>query len=130
MEAASKQVEWELDLSEIARIWTNGCILRSPLMERLVDWMRTDVQLLEHEDVQEILKNSEAALNEVLDVARGRGVPVPVFSAAQQYWLGMSTGQSTANLVQAQRDFFGAHGYQRVDRPATETFHTQWTTKE
>lgn len=130
MQEASDRLQWHLDLSEIARIWTHGCIIRSRLMERLVDWMKTDAQLFDHEEIQRLLQASEHALNDVLEVARGRGVAVPVFCAAQQYWLGMSTGQSNANLIQAQRDLFGAHRYQRIDRPADQTFHTQWTDKQ
>jgi len=130
LRAASDDHQWNLDLSQIARIWTNGCIIRSRLMVQLIDWLRPQTSLLRHPEVHQLLQGSEYALNDVLETARERGIAVPVLCAAQQYWFGMSTGQSTANLIQAQRDLFGAHRYQRIDRPSDQTFHTQWIDKQ
>ncbi len=129
LKAGSDDHHWNLNLSEIARIWTNGCIIRSELMVQLIDWLQAQTQLFRHPEVHQLLKDSEYALDVVLETAREHGVAVPVFCAAQQYWYGMSTGRSTANLIQAQRDLIGAHRYQRIDRPADQTFHTQWTDK-
>jgi 6-phosphogluconate dehydrogenase len=129
LQAGSDDHQWGLDLSEIARIWTNGCIIRSRLMEQMIEWLKPQTQLLRHPEVHQILKESEYALDVVIETARKLGVAVPVLCAAQQYWYGMSTGQSTANLIQAQRDLFGSHRYQRVDAPGNKTFHTQWTDK-
>jgi 6-phosphogluconate dehydrogenase len=129
LQAGSDDHQWDLNLSELARIWTNGCIIRSRLMEQMIEWLKPQTQLLRHPEVHQMLKESEYALDVVLETARELGVAVPVLSAAQQYWYGMSTGQSTANLIQAQRDLFGSHRYQRVDGPENKTFHTRWTDK-
>lgn len=129
LQAGSDDHQWYLNLSELARIWTNGCIIRSRLMEQMIEWLKPQTQLLRHPEVHQMLKESEYALDVVLETARELGVAVPVLSAAQQYWYGMSTGQSTANLIQAQRDLFGSHRYQRVDGPENKTFHTRWTDK-
>lgn len=126
MQHASEQYQWELSLPEIARIWTNGCIIRSALMEKSVSWLREKPQFLEHEAVLGLLRDNEAAVTEVLRYGLDTRIALPAFSAACQYWTGMTTERLPAHLIQAQRDYFGAHTYQRTDAPAGKFFHTNW----
>ena len=125
--AASKEYEWELNLSEIARIWTNGCIIRSKLMEDLVEKFKGQQQhLLMHDEVIGEVSNKRKALTKIVGEALNGGFPVPVMSAAANYLLSFTSEQSSANMIQAQRDYFGAHTYERTDKPRGEFFHTDW----
>lgn len=124
---ASQEYNWAIDLSEIARIWTNGCIIRSSLMEKLAGVLRSDIPLLQQDEIVHDMNTCISDLKNVVSEGLLAGCALPVLSAALNYFLGYTSGQSPANLIQAQRDYFGAHTYQRVDRPLTEHFHTQWT---
>lgn len=126
LERASAEYDWDLNLSEIARIWTNGCIIRSTLMERLVKILTKKVPVLQHPDIVNQMKNAVKDLSKSVSAGLLNGHPLPVLSASLNYFLSYTSGQSPANLIQAQRDYFGAHTYQRVDKPLTEHFHTEW----
>lgn len=126
MHAVSEQLNWELNFSEIARIWTNGCIIRSELMEELVDIYRKDLRLLMAPPIVEKIRNSRQGFAAVVALGLQYGIPLPVLSSALNYFLGYSTADSAANLIQAQRDYFGAHTYRRKDKPDGEYFHTNW----
>jgi 6-phosphogluconate dehydrogenase len=125
---ASKTYEWELNLSEIARIWTNGCIIRSSFMEDLINILKEkpSENVLMHSEIISLIKNSEVALTGIVGQALQAGYPLPVLSSAANYLLSFTSGQSSANMIQAQRDFFGAHTYERTDEPRGKFFHTQW----
>ncbi len=125
---ASKEYNWDLNLSEISRIWTNGCIIRSAFMEELVEiFKETPGQnLLLNKTIIQRMKNCTNELASVTAVALQLGSPLQVSSAAINYFLSYTSGQSSANMIQAQRDYFGAHTYERKDRPRGEFFHTQW----
>ena len=125
---ASQNYEWNLDLPEIARIWTNGCIIRSGLMEQLSNDLGglEGRSLLEHPAIVQKLQGYSTAMRHMCAEALQHGFSVPVSSAALNYFLGFTSGQLPANLIQAQRDYFGAHTYQRTDRSQDETFHTNW----
>ncbi|MDT0690123.1 NADP-dependent phosphogluconate dehydrogenase [Salegentibacter sp. F188] len=125
---ASKSYDWNLNLSEIARIWTNGCIIRSSFMEDLIDILKDkpSENVLMHSEIISLIKNSESALTGIVGQALKAGYPMPVLSSAANYLLSFTSGQSSANMIQAQRDFFGAHTYERTDKPRGEFFHTQW----
>jgi len=125
IEEASNQYQWKLNLSEIARVWTNGCIIRSQLMNQLISELK-DGDLLHNNSILENLQHKSVAIKSVLATSLA-GIPTPVLSSSYQFWLGMTTGRLPANLIQAQRDYFGAHTYQRVDKPSSEFFHTKWT---
>ena len=125
--AASKEYDWNLNLSEIARIWTNGCIIRSKLMEDLVEIFQKDQQhLLRHNEIVKEITGYSKCLRETVGKALNAGFPVPVMSAAANYLLSYTAEQSSANMIQAQRDYFGAHTYERKDKPRGEFFHTEW----
>ncbi|NJW54395.1 NADP-dependent phosphogluconate dehydrogenase, partial [Salinimicrobium sp. CDJ15-91] len=127
LKAASEEYNWNLNLSEIARIWTNGCIIRSKLMEDLVEIFRGHQgHLLIQEKIMREMKIHRQSLTEVVGMALKAGFPVPVMSAAANYLLSFTSEQSSANLIQAQRDYFGAHTYERKDKPRGEFFHAEW----
>ncbi|MFD2562099.1 NADP-dependent phosphogluconate dehydrogenase [Aquimarina rubra] len=128
LKEASNQYNWNLDLSEIARIWTNGCIIKSNLMEHIWNLFAVDhtVSLLLFPEIVTTLKSNIEALTDTVATALKAGYALPVFSAAANYFLMYTSSQSSANIIQAQRDFFGAHTYQRVDKPSDEYFHTNW----
>ncbi len=125
--AEVSQIEgWNLDFSEIARIWTSGCIIRSSLMEELVVLFQSDDRILTASSMADKMKSYQDDLAYVVGQGLQHGFALPVFSAAINYFLGSITENSPANLIQAQRDYFGAHTYQRIDAPADQHFHTQW----
>lgn len=124
------QNNWSLDLSEVARIWTNGCIIRSALMEELVEIYRESPDGWSHNKITLQLQEGKTALAEVIALAMKNSKAVPVLSAALNHLNGMTTANSPANLIQAQRDYFGAHTYQRVDKPEGQYFHTRWKRKQ
>lgn len=128
MQKASEVYQWNLNLSEIARIWTNGCIIRSQFMADAIDYFKTFNDILSHQKLLKTLKASESSMTEVLQWAIAHRVPSDSFWSAYHYWVSMTTERLPANLIQAQRDYFGAHTYQRLDAPLTETFHTNWKT--
>lgn len=126
MKTVSDEHRWDLNFSEIARIWTNGCIIRSSLMESAVAWFSTSDNLLMHSEVVDRMKLSHQKLAFVVGEGIKHGFALPVFSAAINYFLGAITAESPANLIQAQRDYFGAHTYERVDALGGKHFHTVW----
>ncbi|MBC7389621.1 MAG: NADP-dependent phosphogluconate dehydrogenase [Opitutaceae bacterium] len=126
MKDASDKYFWNLDLSQIARIWTGGCIIKSPLMEKISYDLKSEQELLFHPDVVNILVNNHSDLSKVVSVSLLNYFPVPVLSTASSYFYSIVSGTSSANMIQAQRDFFGAHTYRRIDKPENEYFHTDW----
>ncbi|WP_299601002.1 NADP-dependent phosphogluconate dehydrogenase [uncultured Aquimarina sp.] len=128
MQEASATYQWELNLSEIARIWTNGCIIRSTLMEKISELFLLNDQssLLLFPSIVQTLKSNVTALSEVVSAGLKSGYPLPVLSSAINYFYSYTSAQSSANIIQAQRDYFGAHTYQRVDKPLDQYFHTNW----
>lgn len=128
---ASNQNNWNLNLSEISRIWTNGCIIRSELMEDLVsNFKESEEHLLLHKDIVDDLKLKITDYSKIVGQALGAGCTIPVLSSGLNYLLGFISEQSSANMIQAQRDCFGAHTYERVDKPKGTSFHTDWIQEE
>lgn len=126
---ASEKFAWNLNLSEIARIWTAGCILQSELMDSLVETFEDteNDNLLMHPDFTKKMKYYQYEMASIIAQALQNSYPVPVLSAGLNYYLGYINGQSPANLIQAQRDYFGAHGYQKVGEPPEKFFNTDWS---
>ncbi len=124
---ASRAYDYGLNLSEVLRIWKGGCIIRARMLNFLRDIVREgdgNPHLLLSPNAQAyVLENIPFALK-VVNVAHTCGIPMPVLDSAVDYLLSMSRANLPANLIQAQRDFFGAHTYERVDKPGT--FHTEW----
>jgi 6-phosphogluconate dehydrogenase len=127
---ASQQFDYNLDLGEIARIWKGGCIIRAGFLNKIKSAFRDNPSLpnllLAPEFKQTILDRQEA-WRDVLAVSNKLGIAVPAFSASLNYFDGYRRVSLPQNLTQAQRDYFGAHTYERIDRPRGEFFHTEWT---
>ncbi len=128
--AASKQFGYNLDLGEMARIWKGGCIIRAGFLNKIKNAYSENPDLpnllLAPEFKQTILDRQEA-WREVLATANKLGIPVPAFSASLDYFDSYRRATLPQNLTQAQRDYFGAHTYERIDKPRGEFFHTEWT---
>ena len=120
---------WGVDLGSCARIWRGGCIIRARFLNRITEAYErnTDLTNLMLDDFfTEILNGNQAAWREIVAFGVTNGIPVPAFSASLSYYDSYRSEVLPANLLQAQRDFFGAHTYERVDKPAGEFFHTKW----
>jgi 6-phosphogluconate dehydrogenase len=126
MQQASTSYDWNLNLSEIARVWTNGCIIRSGLMTYLVDIFRMYDGIFAHKATLSTVSSCEPDLIKILQIGLSNRIALGAFSAAHNYWIAMTTGTLAANLIQAQRDYFGAHTYQRTDAASDQFFHTNW----
>ncbi|MCL4508894.1 MAG: NADP-dependent phosphogluconate dehydrogenase [Chloroflexi bacterium] len=125
--AASKEYGFELNLSDLARIWKGGCIIRARLLNEIQRAFRSQpglVNLLLDEEFRNQLLERERAWRTTVQLAAERGIPCPALSASLAYFDSYRSVRLSANLIQGQRDFFGAHTYQRTDKPGT--FHTQW----
>jgi 6-phosphogluconate dehydrogenase len=129
MRTMSEKRQWALDLGGIASIWRGGCIIRARFLNRITEAYRADPalgNLMLAPFFQQVLNRGQLAWRQVVAQAVGAGIPVPAFSASLAYYDSLRTERLSANLLQAQRDFFGAHTYERVDRPAGQWFHTDW----
>jgi 6-phosphogluconate dehydrogenase len=124
---ASENYDWNLDLSEIARIWTNGCIIKSKLMVALQDILSIDDDLFDHQDLVNQIMNAEGSASRTVEYSVRNQISTPAFSASLNYWYSITNNQLPTNLVQAMRDYFGSHQYQRVDSPPDNYFHTNWS---
>lgn len=130
MKAASQEYGWDLHYGEIAMIFRGGCIIRAQFLQKIKDAYDRDANLnnlLLDPYFKDIVENYQAALREVIATAVVNGIPVPCLSAALSYFDSYRTEILPANLIQAQRDYFGAHTYKRVDKEGT--FHTEWLEK-
>lgn len=124
---ASKTYEYELNLHEIAKIWRGGCIIRAELLEDIYQAYSKNPEL-EHlfadSNIQEKLSAAIGGLRKVIHVSIDNGLPVPAFASALTYFDSMRTANLPLNLTQAQRDFFGAHTFERIDEEGI--FHALW----
>jgi 6-phosphogluconate dehydrogenase len=120
---------WGLDLGRIASIWRGGCIIRARFLNRITDAYRADpglVNLMLDPFFKNVLNTTQQHWREVVALASLNGIPVPAFSASLGYYDSYRAERLPANLLQAQRDFFGAHTYERLDKPEGQMFHTEW----
>lgn len=120
----SKNHHWNLNLSEIARIWTKGCIIQSDFMETLVPILKISPTILLEESITEQIKTTAPAATEIVIKALENKIATAILSDAIQFFNAISTAHSTANLIQAQRDYFGAHTFLRIGATAKE--HYAW----
>ncbi|SCA63020.1 6-phosphogluconate dehydrogenase, decarboxylating [Chlamydiales bacterium SCGC AG-110-P3] len=130
MRQAAADYEWKLNYGAIALMWRGGCIIRSSFLGRIKDAYDKDpglTNLLLDGFFCDALKKADHGWRHVVSTAALWGVPVPCFSTALSFFDGYRTARLPANLLQAQRDFFGAHTYERVDKERGEFFHTNWT---
>lgn len=129
LRVASAEYGWEVDLREIARIWKGGCIIRARLLDTLMHaFERTPdlSNLLLDTEIRPTMEAAEPALRRTVAAAVAAGIPAPAMSTALGYFDSYRSPRLPQNLTQAQRDFFGAHTYQRVDRPDAGFVHTDW----
>ncbi len=130
MRLAAKEFGWNLNNGGIALMWRGGCIIRSAFLGKIkkaYDKNPNLSNLLLDPYFKEKIESSQAAWRRVIAAAVTNGIWVPALSTALNYFDGFRNGRLPANLLQAQRDYFGAHTYERVDKPRGEFFHTNWT---
>ncbi|MGB8225817.1 MAG: decarboxylating NADP(+)-dependent phosphogluconate dehydrogenase [Sedimentisphaerales bacterium] len=130
MRSVAKESGWNLNYGGIALMWRGGCIIRSVFLGKIKDAFKKNpnlVNLLLDPFFQRAVKKSQSSWRRVVRAAVDMGIPMPTISAALAYYDGYRAERLPANLLQAQRDYFGAHTYERVDKPRKEFFHTNWT---
>ena len=130
MRLAAKEYNWDLQYGDIALLWRGGCIIRASFLDKIkaaFDKNPSLANLLLDDFFHAIIDDCQTAWREVVAAAVLAGIPVPAFSSALAYFDGYRSANLPANLLQAQRDYFGAHTYERVDRPRGEIYHTEWT---
>jgi len=130
MREAAKEYNWNLNYGGIALMWRGGCIIRSSFLGKIKEAYDTNPglnNLLLDAYFQTQVANAQAGWRRVTASAITNGVPVPTIASALTYFDGYRTARLPANLLQAQRDYFGAHTYERLDKPRGEFFHTNWT---
>jgi 6-phosphogluconate dehydrogenase len=127
---AGKEYKWNLNMGGIALMWRGGCIIRSRFLGKIKEAYEKDPNisnLLLDGFFSSVLNNYQGSWRKALVRAIEAGVPTPAFSTALSFYDGYRSARLPANLLQAQRDFFGAHTYERVDKPRGQFFHTNWT---
>ena len=130
LRAAKEEYDWSLDLGKTATIWRGGCIIRSRFLNDIATAYRDQpdlTNLLLAPFFRQEVANAQAGWRRVVAEAVRLGIPTPTMSAALSFFDGYRRASLPANLIQAQRDYFGAHTYERLDRPRGERFHTNWT---
>ncbi len=126
--AGAAEYDWQIDLGAVSKIWRGGCIIRAQFLNRIADAYAEAPELpvlLTAPYFVEALGRAQAAWRRIVQTAAGSGIPAPAFSSSLAYYDGLRAERLPAALVQGQRDFFGAHTYQRIDKPGT--FHTLWS---
>ncbi|WP_165069851.1 NADP-dependent phosphogluconate dehydrogenase [Marisediminicola senii] len=126
--AGAAEYDWNIDKGAVAKIWRGGCIIRAQFLNRIVEAYEKNAgitSLLEDPYFAKAVADGEAAWRRIVSIAALSGVPIPGFGSALSYYDSLASERLPAALVQGQRDFFGAHTYQRVDIPGT--FHTLWS---
>jgi 6-phosphogluconate dehydrogenase len=130
MRAAAQQYGWNLNYGGIALMWRGGCIIRSAFLaeiKKAFDKNANLTNLLLDPFFKKAIKSCTRSWRKVVSTAVRKGIPAPAFSTALAFFDGLRSERLPANLLQAQRDYFGAHTYERVDQPRGQFFHTNWT---
>ncbi len=130
MQSAAKEYGWKLNWGGIALMWRGGCIIRSRFLGKIkeaFDKKPNLSNLLFDDYFKGEIKKSQKGWRNIVAIAAKRGIPAPAFSTALAFFDSFRSAVLPANLLQAQRDYFGAHTYERVDKPRGEFFHTNWT---
>jgi 6-phosphogluconate dehydrogenase len=130
LDAASDEHAWGLDNGLIAGLWREGCIIRARFLDDIIVAYRRApalVNLLLDEFFRDAVSTAEPGWRRTVTSAIAAGVPVPAYATALSFYDSYRSANLPANLIQAQRDYFGAHTYERTDRPRGEHFHTNWT---
>jgi 6-phosphogluconate dehydrogenase len=133
LQAADMEYGFGLRIKEVAGIWRAGCIIRAAFLNDITAAISKQpdlANLLMAQQFANELAERQEAWRRVIEIAVAQGVPVPGFASSLAYYDSYRTARLPANLIQAQRDFFGAHTYERLDKPVGETFHTEWSQKQ
>lgn len=126
MQEASEKLQWNLNLSELARIWTNGCIVKSDLMTELVTVFKRTNNALIDESIVTQLTALKKVVKDVVSECILHDLPIPSLSESINFFNSFVVEKSSANLIQAQRDYFGAHTYQKINDASGKHYHTNW----
>jgi 6-phosphogluconate dehydrogenase len=129
---AAKEHQWPLNFGSIAMLWRGGCIIRAVFLERIKEAFDENANLenlLLAPYFRQAVEKAQPAWRRVVSFAITNGIPVPAFATALTYYDGYRSERLPANLLQAQRDYFGAHTYERIDKPGQGPFHTDWLSK-
>jgi 6-phosphogluconate dehydrogenase len=132
MREAQKEYKWTLNFGEIAQIWRGGCIIRAAFLQKITEAFARDgalANLLLDPYFNKTVQKAQANWRKVVGAAVEFGISVPTFGSALSYYDGYRAARLPANLLQGQRDFFGAHTYERVDQPRGKFFHIDWPEK-
>lgn len=132
MRAASQEYQWDLNYGKIALMWRGGCIIRAQFLDKIMRAFKKNpalANLLLDPYFNKVVTKAQGSWRKILKTAIDMGVPVPAMSTALNYFDAYRCARLPANLLQAQRDYFGAHTYERTDKPRGEFFHTNWTGK-
>ncbi|HEY9155814.1 MAG TPA: NADP-dependent phosphogluconate dehydrogenase, partial [Opitutaceae bacterium] len=132
MREAQKEYKWKLNFGEIAQIWRGGCIIRAAFLQKITEAYNRNpnlANLLLDPYFNKTFKEAQENWRKVIALAAQYGVPVPTFSSALAYYDSYRSAKLPANLLQSQRDYFGAHTYERVDKPRGKFFHLDWPEK-
>ena len=127
MQLAAQEYDWDLNYGDIALLWRGGCIIRAQFLDRIKDAFDENPNLdnlLLHPYFTDAVHKAQRSWRQVVNTATNLGLPVPAFSTALAYYDGYRRARLPANLLQAQRDYFGAHTFQRTDKPGV--FHAEW----
>jgi len=130
MREAAKQFNWHLNYGGIALMWRGGCIIRSKFLGKIKEAYEKNPNLsnlLLDDFFKDKLHTAQSGWRRVVAAAVQHGYPIPAISTALSYYDGVRSERLPANLIQAQRDYFGAHTYERTDTPRGQFFHTNWT---
>jgi 6-phosphogluconate dehydrogenase len=130
MQEASSEYDWSINYGSVADMWRGGCIIRSAFLGDIKTAFDKNADLnslLLDDFFRKLIDEGQAAWRRVVSQAAMMGIPTPAFSTALAFYDGYRSERLPANMIQAQRDYFGAHTYERVDRPRGEFFHTNWT---
>jgi len=130
MQTAAKEYNWNLNYGGIALMWRGGCIIRSVFLDKIKEAFSRDAELqnlLLDPYFTNRVTEAQSGWRRIIAAAAMHGIPVPSLSSALAYYDGYRSARLPANLLQAQRDYFGAHTYERIDRPRGQFFHTNWT---
>lgn len=132
MQQAAKEFKWNLNYGSIALLWREGCIIRSRFLIDIKKAFEKNKELrclLLDSFFQDAINKAQSGWRKAVSAAAEMGIPIPCFSTALAFYDGYRSARLPANLLQAQRDFFGAHTYERIDQPRGQFFHTNWTGK-
>ena len=124
---ASKAYHWELNLSEVAAVWAEGCIIKSDLMDTCITLFQKEHSLLQSDPFKVLLDGGKEEWKIILQQAVANEVSLITMQSAWSYFIAIKTEKSSANIIQAQRDYFGAHGFHRIDQLSDDLLHGPWS---